>query len=171
MSRIIDDDRALRRLMWRARLVPIVSTMAGSLLALMPVVSDVPLLPSFGLLMLLSWRLLRPEHWPLWIGVPLGAFDDLIGGAPLGSAILLWTLCLLALDAVDSRLIWRDYWQEWLLAAASILFCGLAGLFIAHRTGGGGDLKTIVPQLTLGILLFPVTARIASRLDHWRLGL
>ena len=29
-------------------------------------------MPPFGLLVLLAWRLLRPELWRAWVGLPLG---------------------------------------------------------------------------------------------------
>ena len=48
--------------------------------------------------------------------LPLGLFDDLVSGQPLGSAMLLWTLCFLAIDVLEQRLVWRDFWQDWLIA-------------------------------------------------------
>src|SRR3546814_14030046 len=41
---------------------------------------DLPrrLLPPFGLMVLLAWRLLRPESLKIWSPVLLGLFDDLL---------------------------------------------------------------------------------------------
>lgn len=168
MSRIATHtQRVLGR---RARLVPVLSTLAASSLALLPVIVTAPMMPPFGLLMLLAWRILRPELWPAWIALPLGLADDLITGQPLGSSMALWTIVFLAMDAVDTRLIWRDYLQDWLIATAAIVFCQLGGWMIAHYLGSGGEPRLMLPQLVLSILLFPPIARLCAMLDRWRLG-
>ncbi len=88
---------------------PIISVLLGSMIvALVPVVAQTPLLPPFGLMVFLGWRMLRPEIWPLWIGAPLGLFDDVMSGQPIGSAMFLWTAILLLLDFENQRHVWRD---------------------------------------------------------------
>ncbi len=77
---------------WRMQIVPIATVMIASALPLMlPLVASSPVLPPLGLLFFLSWQLLRTEMWPVWIGLPLGLWDDLFSGAPIGTAIALWT--------------------------------------------------------------------------------
>ena len=159
-----------RRLPVRLWLVPLASTLAGSATGLLPVVADAPMLPPFGLLMALSWRLLRPELWPAWMALPLGLADDLIGGAPLGSAMTLWTLAFLAIDLADHRPMWRDHWLHWAVASLCILGCGVGSWALARFVAGGGLLAPLVPQLMLGALLFPAAARLCASLDRWRLG-
>ncbi|HWW63522.1 MAG TPA: rod shape-determining protein MreD [Sphingomonadaceae bacterium] len=154
----------------RARVVPIATTMAASALAVLPFVSDTPLLPPFGLLMLLAWRLLRPEMWQAWIGLPLGLFDDLMSGQPLGSAMAVWTMALLALDLSDNRAVWHDYWHDLLVAALILTFCIAAGWLAAAIVAPVAGLQTMVPQLLLSILLMPMAMRIAARLDRFRLA-
>ena len=85
------------------QLVPVVSTMLGSMTVLFPVVATEPLLPPFGLMFFLGWRLLRGDIWPLWAGLFLGAFDDLFSGQPIGTAMCGWTIILLAIDALDRQ--------------------------------------------------------------------
>ena len=165
----IESDLLARPSAARLWLVPIASTLAGSALALLPAIVSVPVLPPLGLLMALGWRLLRPEMWPAWVALPLGLADDLIGGAPLGSAMTLWTIAFLGFDIADSRPMWRDHWLDWWLAAAAILLCALGAWGIAAFSGGAGALWTILPQTTLAILLFPPIARLCARLDTWRL--
>lgn len=138
-------------------------------MTLVPIVADTPMLPPFGLLMLLAWRLMRPEYWPVWAAAPFGLFDDLLSGQPPGSGVLLWSLIFLAIEAVDRRLVWRDYWQDWLIAAAGIAFALGGAVLLVLFSGGGGGLALIVPQLVISVLLYPLVARIASRLDRWRL--
>lgn len=154
----------------RARWVPVLTVLAGSLTAALPIVADWPMLPPFGLLMLLAWRLLRPEMWPAWIALPLGLFDDLLSGQPLGSAMALWTIVFVAFDMMDNRAVWRDYWMDWLAAAAAILFCLVGGVGLLAFTTGGGHLLAIVPQALTTILLFPAAMRLCAALDRWRLA-
>src|SRR3546814_17500225 len=79
-------------------------------------------MPPVGLLLLLSWRLLRPDLWRTWIGVPLGLFDDIASGQPIGSAMCLWTVKLIGIDAVEHPMVWRSYRQDWLIATLAIIF-------------------------------------------------
>lgn len=153
----------------RLWLVPLGSTVAGSCTTLLPAIAGAPALPPFGLLMALGWRLLRPEMWPAWVALPLGLVDDLLGGAPLGSAMSLWTIAFLAIDLTDARPMWRDHWLQWALATLCIAGVGLGGWALSRFVAGGGALGFLLPQLFLGALLFPVTARLCAALDRWRL--
>jgi len=169
MSVIRTPDEAIA-LPARAWIVPIVSTVLGSALAaLLPYVALSPSLPPFGLLMLLGWRLLRPELWRVWIALPLGLADDLLSGRPPGSAMTLWTLIFLVLDMVDSRFLWRDHWQDWLLAGVAITFAIAGGWAIAAFQGGGGTIWIVIPQIVMTIFCFPPAERLCAVLDRWRL--
>src|SRR3546814_12838099 len=87
------------------RIVPIASVMVASALPLMlPIVASSPALPPLGLLFFLSWQLLRTEMWPVWIGLPLGLWDDLFSGAPIGTAIGLWTIASIAIAYISQRI-------------------------------------------------------------------
>lgn len=157
----------------RVRGTPIATVMLGSLLpSLIPAVALSPAVPPLGLMMLLGWRLLRPELWPLWIGLPLGFFDDIVTGHPVGTAMCLWTMVLIVIDSVSIRLIWRDYWQDWLIASAAIIgVTAMSWLFMKTfgSGGGGGPLTHQLPQVLLSVLTFPLVARQCARLDRWRL--
>ena len=48
---------------------------------------------------------------------PLGLINDLFTGYPMGLSVLLWSATMLALDLIDRRTMWRDYWIEWVVAA------------------------------------------------------
>lgn len=166
---IADIESADRPSALRLWIVPIVSTLAGSALTLLPFVATAPALPPFGLMMALAWRLLRPEMWPAWMALPLGLADDLIGGAPLGSAMTAWTIAFLSLDIADHRPMWRDYLLDWGLACLCIAGCGLAAWAFARFVSGGGPLWPALPPIMVGMLIFPAVARLCARLDHWRL--
>lgn len=155
----------------RVRVVPVVATMLASLATLLPMIATAPLMPPAGFVMLLAWRLLRPELWPVWIGIPLGLFDDIFSGQPIGTAMSLWTLTLLIFDLIDSYVIWRDYWIDWLFAAIGLALYILAGYWFSGLRGSPMELNVLLPQILLSILIFPLFVRICVRLDRWRLPL
>lgn len=170
MSRIAGSSRDIALLGFRRRWVPILSTLAATLLALFPYVASRPIVPDFAYLALLAWRLLRPEMWQAHMALPLGLFNDLVVGLPLGQSMALWTLTFLILDLVDSRVGWRDYWMDWLFAAAAILFCTAGGWYVARQMGGTAPFALLWPQIALSVLAYPLVARLIVALDRWRLS-
>ena len=151
----------------RARAIPWASVMAGSLATTLPMVATVPLLPPFGLLVLLAWRLLAPFALRRWAAAPLGLFDDLVSGQPLGSGVLLWSLCFLGIELVDQRLIFREFWQDWLIAGGAIAFCLVAGRLLVVPIAAHVDVA-IVAQGLATALLFPLAARLVVWIDRKR---
>ena len=147
-----------------ARALPWLSVVAGSLVTTVPLVATLPLLPPFGLLMLLAWRLLVRFSLRRWAAAPLGFVDDLVSGQPLGSAVLLWSLCFLLIDVAEERLAFRDFWQDWLMAAGLIAACIAAGRLIALPMAAHVDLP-LVAQIVASILLFPVALRLVAWVD------
>jgi len=151
---------------WR-KMVPAASIMLGSLITIWPFIASIPFLPPMGLLMLLGWRMARPGVLAIWAPLPLGFFDDLLSGQPLGSAILLWQVCFIVIDLIDQRLVFRDSWQDWLIAGGSLAFCLIASRLVAAPLGAHVD-TPLVLQILVSILLFPLAARIAIWLDRRR---
>lgn len=149
--------------------IPWVSILLCSLTPLLPIISPAPILPPLALLTLMAWRMLRPGLMPLWAGFPLGLFDDLVSGQPLGSAILLFSLTMIALELTEMRFPWRSFWQDWMMAG---LIC-TAYLLSAGLLSGGQmsmlQIGAILPQLLLSVALFPIIARLISLLDRLRL--
>jgi rod shape-determining protein MreD len=157
---------------WGARraAVPVLSTLAASLVDTLPIVANAPVAPDFGFLVLLAWRLLRPEMWSAQVALPLGLFNDLVAGHPLGQSMALWTLAFLACDLLDSRVGWRDYWLDWLFAAAGILGYAAGCWGISRLMGSVAPFDILVPQILLSIFLYPFVARLVVALDRWRLA-
>ena len=153
-----------------ARFVPAISVIVASLLTALPIVSTSGWFPDFGFLVLISWRLLRADAWPAWWAAPLGFFNDLMTGHPLGFSVALWTASMLVLDLVDRRTMWRGYWLEWALAALLLFGNETAEWRIAQVMGASLPFVTIVPPLLIAALACPVFAWLAARLDRWRLG-
>ena len=150
-----------------ARALPWLTVIAGSLVTALPFVAPAPILPPCGLLMLLAWRqrsrfALRP-----WAAAPLGFADDLLSGQPLGSAVLLWSICFLTLDLVEQRLILRDFWQDWMIASGAIAFCLLGGRLLATPIAAPID-AVIGVQIVAAALLLPVATRIVAWIDAKR---
>lgn len=149
--------------------VPIASIMIGSMAPLLPVIVTAPVMPPWGLLGLVAWRMLHRNLWPVWMGLPLGIFDDIFSGQPLGSAMMLWTLALLGLDLLDRRMVWRDFRQEWGIAGGLIVGILLVQLLTSYASGGATNPLFLLPQMLVSILAFPLVARICAVLDEWRL--
>lgn len=155
---------------WRLTATPVAAVMLGSSLsALLPIIAQSPTMPPFGLLVLLAWRLLHAELWPLWIGAPLGAFDDIMTGQPLGTAMLTWSVIMIAIEFVDQRIIWRDYWHDWLMVSLAVGFSLLCALLFAHMGGSRTSLLLVMPQICWSALSYPLIVRAIARLDRWRI--
>lgn len=148
---------------------PWLTVMLGSLAPLFPLIASAPVVPPLGFLMLIAWQQLRPGIFPMWAGFPLGLFDDAYSGQPVGSAALLWSLAVLVLDLVEYRVPWRNFVQNWVIAAGLILAYSLLAASLA--TGGDGVRNLVVmgPQLILSVLLMPLIGRIAALGDRLRL--
>lgn len=147
--------------------LPWLSILVGSLTPWLPLITPAPLVPPFGLMMLLAWRLLRPGLLPLWAGLPFGFFDDLYSGHPVGSGILLFSLVLIAIELIEIRFPWRNFWLDWFTAA--IVLAGYLAVTALLSGAALVQLTVIVPQLLLSIVLFPVVARLVAQLDRLRL--
>jgi rod shape-determining protein MreD len=155
---------------WRARSVHYVTIMLGSLLPLFFIADVMPVVPPFGFIMFLGWRLMRPGLMPLWIGVPLGAFDDLFSGQPFGSGILLWSLTMIALELIETRFPWRGFWQDWFTAGLGIILYILAAMVVSGAVFSLPLLIAAIPQIVLSIVLYPVISRLIAVFDRFRLS-
>ena len=170
MSRIAVSSGDVRRRAFRRQWVPVASIIVTCLLTLLPVVATSPLVPEFALLVLIAWRLLRPEMWSATMVLPLGLFNDLVAGHPLGQSMALWTILFLIYDIMDVRLVWRDYWMDWFVAILSIIFYTYGVWYIGHRMGNTINFTVMLPQIGLSILCYPIVARLVLTLGRWRLA-
>ena len=152
-----------------ATALPWLSILVGSLLPLFFIATALPLMPPTGYVMLVAWRLVRPGLLPVWAGFPLGLFDDLFSGQPLGSGMFLWSLTMIAIEILDSRIPWRSFWQDWIAAGLTLLVYLLAAFLLSGAEAGVPALVALGPQAMLSVLLFPAAARLASGLDRMRL--
>jgi len=141
-----------------------------ALLAALPFVSPTGWFPEFGYLVLISWRLLRSDPWPAWWAAPLGLINDLFTGNPVGFSVALWSATMLALDLIDRRTMWRDYWIEWVLAAVLIFLHEFLQWQLAAAMGAPVPFVSILPTVVISTLAFPIVAWLVSRFDRWRLG-
>ena len=153
----------------RAVLVPWLSIMLGSLVPFLPIISPAPILPPLGFLLLIGWRLVRPGLLPMWAGLPLGLFDDLFSGQPMGSGVLLFSLALIAVELVEARFPWRGFWQDWVTATLLTTLYLTAGVLISGARITILQLQVITPQLLLSIVAFPIIVRMVALLDRLRL--
>jgi rod shape-determining protein MreD len=163
--------RRINRAPWPpiARGVPWVSVMLASLLPALLFMASAPYVPPFGFLTLVAWRQLRPGLLPVWAGLPLGLFDDLYSGQPMGSGILLWSAAMIVLEAIEARFPWRSFALEWLVASALIVAYILACLGAANAAGAGTPATVLAPQAIVSVLAYPIVGRVVAALDRFRL--
>lgn len=149
--------------------VPWLSILIASLLPMFFIATALPLVPPMGFLMLVAWRLVRPGLLPVWAGFPLGLFDDLFSGQPLGSGMFLWSIAMIAIELLDRRIPWRSFFQDWIAATLALLGYVLATFLLSGGAPETPGLIALGPQVLLSVLLFPVAARLVSALDRARL--
>ena len=150
--------------------IPIASIMFCSMMTTLPILLAEPLLPPLGLMMMLAWRLMRPGLLPMWAGLPFGLYDDIFSGQPFGSAGLIWSLVMIVIEMIDARAIWRDHFQDWLIASVLIAAALFIGLFLAGLAHAAPEPLVLLPQILMSILLYPLVVRLCARLDRWRLA-
>ena len=170
MSRIAFNQAAVRRRAFWQRSTPAISTLAASALSLLPIIVASPLIPDVGFLVLISWRLLRPEMWAPTIALPLGLFNDLVSGHPIGQSMLVWTSVFIAFEVADTRMLFRDYWMDWFFASLAIGFAVFVDWYLSRLMGSHADFGIMLPQLGAMILAYPIVSRIVLGLDRWRLS-
>jgi len=155
---------------WRVLSVPYATVMLGSLAPFLLIADVMPVAPPLGFLLLVCWRMVRPGLLPLWVGAPLGAFDDLVSGQPFGSAILLWSLALILIELGEARFPWRGFWHDWFTAGViASLYC-IAALTISGAPVTPEMVIVALPQVLLSILLYPILTRMVANLDRFRLA-
>lgn len=149
--------------------LPWVTVMLASLAAFSPVIASAPVAPPLAFMVFLAWRMLRPNVLPIWAGLPLGAFDDLYSGQPFGSGIVLWSAAMLAMDAIDNRLLWRSFAQDWAVACLLVTAYLALAAALAGLTAGYPLPLVIGPQLLVSLALYPLLTRAVALLDRIRL--
>lgn len=152
-----------------ATALPYATIVLGSILPTLFISVSVPFVPPLGFLILIGWRLMRPGLLPSWAGLPLGAIDDLFSGQPFGSAILLWSLTMLAIEWFEARFPWRGFAQDWVAAILAITAYIVLAMFVSGADLTPSMVIAIIPQLLLSILLYPMIAAMVSSLDRLRL--
>lgn len=150
-----------------ARALPWAMVMIASALTVVPAIATLPVLPPLGLVVLLTWRLLARFALRPWAAAPLGLWDDVLSGQPLGSAVLLWSLCFLVIDVIELRLAERSFRLDWLVAASLLAAALVAGRLIAAPFAA--ELAPVLAvQIAAAVLLFPVAARLVAWVDRSR---
>lgn len=155
---------------WRILAGPILSVLMGSIITTLPFFSDTPILPPFGFMIFIAWRLLRPGMWPMWAGLPFGLFDDVFSGALFGSAAFTWSIAMLVAEFIDSRVIWRDHMFDWLIASLLMSLYLVISLLIISAVQVQPSFIIIIPQILFSIALHPLAVRFCAAIDNWRLS-
>ena len=97
-----------------------------------------------------SWRLSKSYHLH---PESLGAFDDLFSGQPFGSAILLWSVTMIVVEAIETRFPWRGFWQDWFTAGLGALLYILLAMIVSDASFTVPMLVAALPQIIVAIVL------------------
>lgn len=154
---------------WRARSIPYITILLGSCLPFLLLADVMPLLPPIGFMIFVGWRIMRPGFLPLWAGVPLGFFDDLFSGQPLGSAVFLWSITMIVLEIIEARFPWRGFWQDWFTASFALIVYVFAAMAVSGAELTIPMVIAALPQVAMAIVLYPLGARMIAWLDLFRL--
>lgn len=160
-----------RRSTLKIHLFPAISVILACMLPmLLPIIANYPIVPPLGFMMLLAWRFLRPGLWPIWAAGLFGACDDLFSGQPFGTAIFSWSLALILMELLDARYVWREFWQDWFVAALFIM--GYIVLSAVINTVFEAPVPPLVllPQIIFSVCLFPLILRSVAWVDSKRLA-
>ena len=149
--------------------VPYLSIMLASVLPLIGIASALPIVPPLAAIAPPLRESMTQGLLPVWAGFPLGLFDDLFSGQPLGSAALLWSLAMIAIEMVETRFPWRSFAQDWFTAGLILPVYLLAAMLFSGGEPSLPMLIALVPQIVLSILLFPLVALFVAFLDRKRL--
>ncbi len=79
----------------------------------------------------------------------------------------MFSLVLLAVELLEIRFPWRNFWLDW--ATATIVLAAYLAITAVLSGTSLVQLTVIVPQLVLSTVLFPVVARLVAQLDRLRL--
>lgn len=170
MSRIAGSRSDVAWREYKRRFVPVATTVIAILLGLFPLIVTAPIVPDLGFLVLITWRLLRPEIWLPTAALGFGLFDDLVSGHPIGQSMALWTMVFLLFDLIESRVDYKDFWFDWLFAGLAIILYTFGAWYIGVLMDSRAPFAMMLPQLGFSILAYPVVARLVLGLDRWRLS-
>lgn len=152
-----------------AEYVPAACVVVAILFCALPIVVENGWFPDFGFLMLIAWRLRRSDVWPAWWAAVLGLLNDALSGAPIGLSIAVWTGAMLLTEIAERRILWKDYWIEWALAALLIVMNETAQWQVAAWMGAKVPFTAVIPPLFISIAAFPLFAWAVAAIDGWRL--
>lgn len=137
--------------------------LGGSTAAALPLLADAPILPPFGFLAFVIWRLLAPALLPPWYAIGFATFDDLVSGNPLGTGILLWTVVALVLEGVERAFLFRNWRQDWMIAnLTSILYLGAMWLLFPINGGSPPSPTALLLPAVLSLIAIPPLIRLAT---------
>ena len=79
------------------------------------------------------------------------------------------SLALFAIELIEIRFPWRNFWLDWLTASAILIVYLVAAAVLSGAELSLVQLRVIAPQIVLSVVLFPVVARLVAQLDRLRL--
>ena len=148
------------------RLLPVATTAAAALLALLPlhIPGYAALTPAFTLMAVYHWTMYRPDLLPPSGLFAIGAVQDLLCGAPLGPSALLLLLLRAGVLKQRRHFVGRPFpfiWAGFTLATAAA--AALLWALYLFLDGVAPELPGTVFRAVLTISLFPIASFLLGR--------
>jgi rod shape-determining protein MreD len=150
---------------WRMAL-PMLMTLALTIIMLAPVPAPVPLFPHLALLSVFCWTMIRPNLMPPLLGFALGAATDLLFGMPVGVAATLFALVVVVVRLVDRLLPERALWQDWFLVAVVVLMFEAAAVGLMAVSGQPAPLGPQLWQWLTTLMAYPLVLWLAAAVNR-----
>ena len=107
-------------------------------------------------------NLSREQYGEVW--------RNLFSGAPIGTAVFLWTAASIAIAYLSQRIYWRGFFHDWAIGALLVAIVqSIAALLTHPHAETGRVLGLVAPQIIVSILLLPLFLRLTGKFDNFRL--
>jgi rod shape-determining protein MreD len=158
---------------WASYLVPLATTFAVTLVAVLPL--PIPYYnlaaPSLTLIAVYYWMVFRPDLMPMVGLFAIGIVNDALAGAPLGVSSLIYVLAHAVIVSQRRYIVGQTFWMLWcgfaLLAPAARLIEWTAMSLL--RGAPLAPLATLSGSF-LTVLAFPLVAAVLVRTQRALLG-
>nr|WP_279380274.1 rod shape-determining protein MreD [Sphingosinicella soli] len=129
----------------------------------LPMFAPLPVMPNFGLLLVLLWTLYRPQQMPEWTGLPMGLVGDILLGTPVGTNGLLLPLFMILVRYADAYIRRPNWIGDWLFGIPMLFVYHLALWRLCAIVADPIPFLPLATQTAATIAVYPLAAHIFAR--------
>ncbi|MEE4349787.1 MAG: hypothetical protein V2J26_06115 [Pacificimonas sp.] len=139
-------------------IIPPLIVAIGFLILTVPFFPPIALMPNMGLVLVFLFALYRPRQLPVWMGVPLGLWADVLLGMPFGANGFALPLFMLAVQWFDTHTRRMHWSMDWLVAVPFLLGYKSFLWLICVTIGPSAPLVPFLSQGLATLAVFPLVA-------------